>query len=569
MLTSSRSIRTVIGLTAVVAAAALAGMAAGGVTATSNRLVVLQAEIAPSLDTDGTAAGNPGLWTAQRNLMEPLVIYPTRQSGAVLVPSYKVGPNGMVPRLAVSYSRKGLVWTFKLRRGVKSCVGNELTADDVVYTFARGKSVSGAAPITWFFANVAAILPIDPLLPKATAADKQLKDEVRKIDKYTVQFKQQTSNELFPRVLETFGLRIYDSAEMRKHATSADPWSHSFTNTRGTAGFGPYCLKSWSKGSEIVLSANPNYYRGQPQFKEIVIRKVAQDSNRVAALRANAADIVTDLTPTQYESLRGVAGVDVLHWYNNQTAPLILNYKTAPWGLPGNQKLRQAVAYAIPYSDIISSDFKGHARAWYGLFPSTYNSFLPLHIYNTNIAKAKALLAQAGFPGGKGLEKYPEGLKLYYPAERAGVLEPVANRIRTALASIGMNIQLSPISQTEFSDRYQTKFDLPMSIVDFSAPFGPDAAYSMQLFYVSLAKGGVTNAGNYSNSRVDSMMARALKATGNARTSLLAAVQRFLMQELPVVPLYEFESQIAVRHGTTGWLIDTDNSLSFFEFRRS
>ena len=70
---------------------------------------------------------------------------------------------GFRPQLATSWSKSGLTWTFKLRQGVKSCAGNEFTADDVVYTFQRAKSVSGAAPAAWFLSNVGAVLSLDPL----------------------------------------------------------------------------------------------------------------------------------------------------------------------------------------------------------------------------------------------------------------------------------------------------------------------------------------------------------------------------------------------------------------------
>lgn len=549
---------------AVLMVGATSASAGGHARSAGKALTVLVPHLAPGLDNDGPGANDPGLWQMYRNVYGRLLVYPTTLQGAVLVPNYKLNPMQFVPELAESYSHKGLVWTFKLRKGIKSCTGNELSSDDVVYSIARAKSVSGSTPLAWFLLNLMAVLPLDPLVSKDPKA-KELKGEVVKTGQYTFQVKQLNQNELFPRLFEIFGLNIYDSKEMKKHATAKDPWSHTFATSGGAAGYGPYCISRWTKGSEIALTANPSWPK-QPYFKTAIVRQVPVEANRVAALRAGSADIVTDLSPNSYDSLKSASNVDVLSRFNNQATWMTMNYKIAPWNLPKNKLLRQAVAYAMPYADIIKSDYKGEAKRWYGMVPSAYYGYVPYHLYDTNIAKAKALLTQAGFPGGKGLEKYGSGLTLLYPAERSAVLEPVANRIRTALAAIGVPITLNPLSQTEISDRENTKKDMPMSLIDYSAPFGPDTGYGEQLFYVSVAKGGLNNGQNYSNAKFDDLFAKGQLLTGKARLTVLARTQRMLMDDLPIIPIAEFQSKIAVRKGLSGWLITTDNQPGLFSF---
>src|SRR5262249_10827980 len=142
-------------------------------------------------------------------------------------------------------------------------------------------------------------------------------------------------------------------------------------------------------------------------------------------------------------------------------------------------------------------DYKGEAKQWYGLIQSRYYGFIPIRTYHTDLAKAKQLLAQAGYPGGKGLEKYKSGLSFYYVAERAPVLEPIANRIRTSLAQIGVNTRLAPITAVEMTTRELTKLDLPMWIRDQLQPIGTDAGYSVGVFYVSREAGGINQATHY------------------------------------------------------------------------
>ena len=548
------------------AAGSLAGTSTGAKRSAKDTLIVLREQIAPQMNPDGTTAGDPGMVDVFKNAYWRLVDYPTSRKGDIIVPNYKVKPMNFVPQLAQSYSKKGLTWTFKLRKGIKSCTGNELTADDVVYTFARAKSVSGGAPVAWFLANVGSVINLDPLTkgakdPKA----KELSGEVTKIDDYTVQIKQYAPNELFPRVLEIFALNIFDSKEMKKQASAKDPWSHTFANNKGTAGYGPYCVTRWTKGSEVDLGLNPNWTGKKPQFTKVIIRKVPQNANRVAALKAGSADIATTLTPTEYDSLRSASNVTVLGWYNNQSAYIYANYKVDPWGMPGNEKLRRAMAYAIPYQSIISSDYKGSARIWHGVVVSTYNDYAPVLDFKTDLTKAKALMAEAGYPGGKGLEKYPNAFSLTYPAERAATLEPVANRVSTNLRAIGMPVTLNPIPQAEFADRFLSKRDLPLALVDYGAAFGPDAVYAVQLFFVSPDKGGINNGMNYSSKEMDAAFFAAINASGATRTAKIKRAQQIIARDQPAVSLYEWQSQLAVRKGLSGWLVSSDNSLGFYD----
>ena len=547
---------------------ATVGLAAGSAPTAKDRLVVLEDDIAPALDPDGATAGHPGLQEVLINIMEPMLTYP-RQANAdgILVPDFKVGPFGFGPRLATKWEKKGLVWTFHLREGVKSCAGNEFTADDVVYTFARGKSVSGTAPVVWFLGNVAGIFPLDPVLPKATAAAKQLGGEVKKIDDYTVQFTQLHANELWPRMLEIFALWIYDSKAMKAQATAADPWSHKYTATANSPGFGPYCLVKWNKGSEIDLKANPSYYRGQPQFTSIIIRKVPADANRVAAIRTGAADIVTSLTPQEYASVAKDPKVQVLSWGSNRVLRLGINSNFGPWNLPNNKLIRQAVAYAIPYGSIVSEDYLGHAQQWYGPCESSYYGFKPIKTYRTDIAKAKALLVQAGYPGGKGLEKFAAGFQIFYIAERRALIEPIVNRIATGLAQIGITAKLSPVSQAEYSDRSLTKYDTPMFVSDQDRPLGPDIGYCALLFYVSKANGGLNNSSAYVNPKFDALYKVSSTTVGAPRLAALHKMQDIAMSDLPIIPLAEIPSQLAVRAGITNWSGTTFDIISYWEFK--
>ncbi|MEZ5099085.1 MAG: ABC transporter substrate-binding protein [Thermoleophilia bacterium] len=543
-------------------------------------LVVMAPDVAPAIDPDGSTASVPEVQELHLNLMEPLLDYPLVDNGqGVLEPQYQVGADGFAPRLAESWSSQAnedgtVTWTFKLKQGVQSCAGNELKADDVLYTWARGKSVSGGSPVVWFLGNVSKIFDLSPLAPtgegdEVTDEDKALKDtEVKKVDDYTVQFTQSVANELFPRVLAITFMDVFDSTVMQANATEDDPWSHQYTETKDSPGYGAYCMKEYTKGNQVILEANPNYYRGAPQFTKVTYRKVPQSANRVGAIQNGDADVITSLTPQEIKDLRTQDNVSVLGWQNNKGLSLGLSFNFEPWNLPENAKLRQAIAYALPYDEILTQDFGGDAVKWNGACASRYYGYVDQPIYNTDPEKAKQLLAEAGFPEGKGLEQYADGLKLFYVAERANVLEPIANRIRTSLAAIGINISLNPISNAEYGDRSLTKYDLPMFIQDVDRPLAPDVGYCAQLFFVSKANGGLNTPSAYDNAEFDELYAQSATTTGEERLGVLKTMQEKLMVDLPQVPIAEPASFIATKKGVVNcWAGQPYDLLSFWHFR--
>ncbi|MDH3194478.1 MAG: ABC transporter substrate-binding protein, partial [Acidimicrobiia bacterium] len=168
-------------------------------------ITILAEDIPAGLDYDGPSAAIPTSQTGMVNLQEPLVYYRsagTNDEGVGLL-DFGFSDENFEGRLAESWSFDAatLTWTFNLRQGVVGCSGETFTADDVVYTFARAKSVSGAAPIGWFLSNVASIDGFDTGVFSGEEGATDLGDEVVKIDDFTVEIRQSAQNKLFLPVL--------------------------------------------------------------------------------------------------------------------------------------------------------------------------------------------------------------------------------------------------------------------------------------------------------------------------------------------------------------------------------
>lgn len=544
-------------------AGATAAVAIAATTATAQDLLFLAEDVPAGLNYDGPAAAIPTSQTGMVNVMEPLFGYatnPANDSG-IVTPNFDEFEGRLVE--SWSFDEASLTWTLNLRQGVMGCDGATFNADDVLYTFARAKSVSGAAPIGWFLSNVGSIdnFTVDVFGDEAA---RELGDEVQKIDDYTVTIRQSENNALFLPVMTIFGLYIFDKELMDANATEEDPWAHDYTNNVGVPSFGPYCVESWTKDDEIIFTANENYYRGAPAIERVVMKRVPQSSNRVVILQSGQAQLVQALTPREYDSLRGMSGIDVGGVSGNENLFVHMNFSTPPFD---NPLIRQAVAHAIPTQQIIDNAYFGQASNWMSHVPSGYPGYHASDTqYDYNPEGAAALLAEAGYPNGEGLDAFGEAFQLTYVAEKETTLGPIVNAISTAMREVGFPVTLNPIPQTQYGDRQLVKRDLPFAINDQEKPIGVDAGYAIQLFFVSAEAGGLNNMVNYSNADVDAAWAAArVESDTAARDAMLADIQDQLMADVVWLPVVEYATQWAFSSSLEGMQWHADNSVRFFD----
>lgn len=540
------------------------GSSTDGGTPASN-LTYLGLDVPAGLDPDGPSASIPATQMGIANLMEPLVYYKpgTENETGVGLLEYGYDIDKFDGRLAesVTFDEATLTWTFNLREGVTGCDDATFTADDVLYTFARAKSVSGAAPIGWFLSNVANIggftTDVFSEDPAVAAEAKELGDWITKTDDYTVVIKQDDANKLFLPVLTIFGLNIYDKEIMEANATPDDPWSHEYANNVNAPSFGPYCISSWEKNSEMVLEANPDYYGGAPAVSNVVWRKVPQSANRLASVSTGAAQLTDSLTPREFASVEGNDAVRAWRATGNLNTFLGMNFQSPPFD---NLKVREAFAYALNYDKIIQDGYFGRAVKWEGQIPMSYPGYSKQDPqFGYDVEKAKQLLAESGWTD-------DGSLKLTYVSESESTLGPIVTQIKADLAAIGVEIQLDPIPQTQFGDRALVKRDLPFFINDNEKPIGVDAGYATLLFFVSTAQGGLNNMVNYESDVVDGLWAEAKnEASVEARDGILAQVQRQLQEDVAWAPIVQYDNQWLSAPGLSGLVLHPDNSVHFVD----
>jgi len=288
---------------------------------------------------------------------------------------YDAATKQIQPLLAESFtvSEDGLTYTFKIRQGVKFQNGDALTADDVKYSIDRTMTLAAGASYIW--SAVEAITVKDP---------------------QTVEFKLKYKNPLDLVAATGYAAFIYSKK-------CVDAGTNEWIAESKGCGTGPYMLKSAKWGDEVIVEAFKDYWGGwgEKYFSQVVFKKISETATRRQMIEAGDATIAVELPYSDVNALKENPQVKVniepswqnlIGMFNTQKAPL------------DNVKVRQALAYAFPYEQVISAAVGGYARQAYGMVPYGmwgYSEGLPQYKYD--LEKARSLLAEAGVPAGQKL----------------------------------------------------------------------------------------------------------------------------------------------------------------------
>lgn len=450
----------------------------------------------------------------------------------------KLGGVNMYGKLAESWELdpNGRWARFKLREGVKSNWGNELTAEDVKWTWDRAFALGALGA---FYTKVSGLTK---------------PEDVRVESKYVVSFNIDAPNPLLLKIHTNLYTPVYDSKKCKEVATSDDPWARKFIENN-SAGFGPYQLQQLVRGQQAVFKARPDYYGGKPAIDTVVFKEVPTSAARVQLLRGGAVDIAQYLQPLEIISLKNVPNVAV------ETVPasfmiwIELNAKMAPFD---NVDVRRAMNYAFPQADVMKSVFQGIANPLDGCMPNIYPGFAgKLVDYSYNLDKAKELLKKAG--QGQGFKT-----SLAYNAGDP-VQEPIAIIYQTALRQIGVELELKKVPAGSFYNAVTERKQPMIFYVD--SPWCPDPGYSLTLYFDSKS---YVNYSNYANPEVDKLLAEmASTADDKVRLELAEKAQKIIMDEAPWTFVAYPNYTMARKSNLKGFTYYTSNNVRFQDFSRA
>jgi len=200
-------------------------------------------------------------------------------------------------------------------------------------------------------------------------------------------------NVLIPQNNVMHNTAVLDPKQMEEVATESDPWALDYFRTNLGVGNGPYKLDSYKPDDAIVLVAADNYYGEAPFFKKVIMKIVADATQRVQLLKNNDIDTATKIPFSEYQGLSTNENIKTLSIPSNLVVLIEMNTTIAPFD---QKEVRQAVAYATPYADIIEQVYLGQAGEAKSLLPSGMPSFDPsTYEYTLDLEKAAALLEAA------------------------------------------------------------------------------------------------------------------------------------------------------------------------------
>lgn len=450
----------------------------------------------------------------------------------------KPGGVNMVGKLAESWELdpSGRRVVFKLREGVMSNWGNELTAEDVRWTWNRAFELGALGA---FYTAVSGL---------------KRPEDVQVEDKYVVSFNTDEPNPLLLKIQTNLYTPVYDSTKCKEEGGSDDPWARRFIENN-SAGFGPYRLQQLTRGQQAVFQARDDYWGGKPAIDTVVFREVPTSASRVQLLRGGAVDIAQYLQPLEVISLRDVPNVAVETVAASFMIWIQLNAKQAPFD---NVDVRRAMNYAFPQQEVIHAVFQNLASPLNGCMPNIYPGFVgDAFPYDYNLDKARELLEQAG---------YGDGFRtsLSYNAGDP-VQGPIAIIYQSALRNIGVELELRQVPAGSFYN-FVTERQQPM-IFYVDSPWAPDPGYSLTLYFDSES---YVNYSNYANSEVDRLLAQtAATADDEARLEYTQQAQRIIIDEAPWTFVAYPNYTMARKADLQGWTYYTSNNMRFQDFQRS
>jgi peptide/nickel transport system substrate-binding protein len=211
-------------------------------------------------------------------------------------------------------------------------------------------------------------------------------------------------------------------------------------------GSGPYRLKKWARGDEIVLEAFDKYYGPKPAYKTVIFKANPEEASRIAALETGEADVISGVPVHQRKKIEE-SGKAYLTPQMGVMPYLGINTYEAPFD---DVRVRQAVNYAIDKELIIKALFDGKAIICAGpISPRTFGHSPNLKPYPYDPAKAKALLKAAGHADGI-------DVRLAYPTYMSQIQEQ-AEAIAANMSKAGFRVTLEPFERAVMWERYKGK----------------------------------------------------------------------------------------------------------------
>ncbi len=442
--------------------------------------------------------------------------------------------NEIEPCLAEKWdvSPDGKAYTFHLRSGVKFHNGREFVAEDVKYSWERALAPKTASPVA------ANYLEGIVGLKDVTSGKRPDLPGVKVVDPHTIAVTLDSPRAYFPGMLTMAVDAIVCKEAVEK--TGGQITSASFVGT------GPFTLEKYEPGKQITLKAFADYWGGKPKMDRIELPIILTPQTSYDNFVTNKLDVFIDVESARYDQDHQAGKLTGEYRIFDIAAFTYLGMQEIKQPAFAKKAVRQAIGMAIDRAQILKVAYKGLGTVANGMLPPAMpNGGPPPTAFTFNPTKAKQLLAQAGYPGGKGVPELNLSILQKQPATLAA-----AEIIRSNLKeNLGINVSIQQLESTEFFKEEDTH-SLQFYYIDWVADYLDPQDFLSTLFKST----STVDRTDYKNPQFDALCTKADALTDpQQRAALYGQAHQIVMDDMPVVPII-FEKRIGLLHtNVQGW----------------
>jgi len=429
-------------------------------------------------------------------------------------PLLELTPKGeIVPKLAEKWevSSDATEFTLRLKKGIRFHDGQPFNAEAVKVNFDRRLDPNASTKFYFLVSQIAS---------------------VSVVDEYTVRIKTKTP---FAPLLNHL---TYTTNGMQSPAALKRSWNKPLIMPIGT---GPFIFKEWVPGNRVVMIQNEAYWGTKPALSEVIFRAMPDDVSRTTALEKGAVHVATQIPPSDFARLKGNPNVTILQTPSVKTFYMGFNCLKEPYT---DKRVRQALNYAVNKEAIVKHVLGGMGRLSDAPIGPGIFGYTPIKPYEYNIEKAKALLAEAGFP--EGFET-----TLYCTEGRYYMDSSVAKAVIADLRKVGVKADIKMMEWESYLShifRGKDVVDYGVYMLGWSCVTG-DADYGLYFLFHSgeWPKKGM-NASFFKNEKLDQLLDTA-RSTANPgeRKKLYKEAMTLIVEEAPWIFLYSEIQMTGIR----------------------
>jgi peptide/nickel transport system substrate-binding protein len=492
--------------------------------ARSETLLLITENGPNNLDIHGVGTNRPG-YEVSWNCYDRLIGHETK---TLADGTMSYDRDTFKPELAEDMNVGDMSVTFKLKKKAKFHDGTPVTANDVKWSLDRAVSVGGFPTV------------------QMKAGSLLNKEQFVVVDDNTVRIDFVKKDRLTIPDLAVIVPGIYNSGLLKSKATEKDPWALDYTKSN-TAGGGAYKVTSWKPGVEVVYERNDDWVGGKlPQLKKVIWRTIPSQGNRRALMERGDADVSFDLSSKDTSEMKKESKLVIIsNPIGNGMYSVDLNVKTPPFD---NEKVRLAVAYALPYQKIMDAAMFGLANPLYG-GPSNEVADITWPAktgYSDDLAKAKTLMSESGVSN--------IDTTISFDLGAGDICEPIAVLVQESLGQIGIKTAINKVPGANWRSEMAKK-SMPLMINFFSGWLDYPEYF---FFWCYSGQNAIFNTPSYVNKDMDALIdaASAAAATGE-KDAYAKNVEGFISKaynEVPRIPLFQPFLNVATQKNISGYV---------------